>query len=151
MIQASINDAALVEALAGLEQRMADATPAMNEIGAALVARVIDGFSDSQDPWGNDWDALKHRQGEPLRDTGKLMNSINFIADAQSVSVGTGDHEGKALKHQFGGTNTGRMFRGAKVPARPYLPLRGGAVELPGEWKDEVLEILTEHMQAVRP
>ncbi len=151
MITISVNSAELTTALDNLARSAADPSPAMNEIGAAFVARIIDGFSDSKDPWGASWAPLKHRVGEPLRDTGKLMNSINFSADAQGVSVGTGDHEGKVLKHQFGGVNTGRMFRGAVVPARPFMPIRGNQADLPSDWTDEALEIIANHLQAALP
>lgn len=82
-----------------------------------------------------------------LRDTSRLLSSINYQANANGVEVGTSDTLGKALMHQFGGTIKGRMFRGAKVPARPFLPIRNGKVDLPASWADDVKDILNTHIQ----
>lgn len=84
-----------------------------------------------------------------LRDTSRLMSSINHKVLSDGVEVGTSDTLGKALMHQFGGTIKGKMFRGAKVPARPFMPIRGGQADLPNDWQADVLDVLTKHINKV--
>lgn len=127
---------------------------AFSSIGESLVSNIQQGFKDQQDPWGNRWKPLSSitiarrkkgkGSGSPkiLLDTGKLRNSINYQATANGVEVGTSDLLGKAAMHQFGGTIQGRMFRGAKVPARPFMPIRGGKADLPNDWQAEIVSIL---------
>lgn len=81
-----------------------------------------------------------------LRETSRLMSSINHKPLTDGVKVGTSDTLGKALMHQFGGTIKGKMFKGAKVPARPFMPIRGGSADLPNDWQVDVLDVLTKHI-----
>ena len=147
MISVELDDAAVRVAMARLQRRLADLTPAMSEIGETIKANIKLGFSAGTDPWGTPWEPLKHRQGQPLRDTGQLMNSIGWhLRGKNAVEVGTADHAGKARMHQFGGVSKGRYFGGV-IPARPYLPIRGSAVDLPADWRGEILSIIAAHLQ----
>lgn len=132
--------------LAAMAARVADLQPALREIGETLKANIQMGFRDGADPWGRPWEPLRHRQGQPLRDTGQLMNSINWqLRGRQGVQIGPSDNAGKSRMHQFGGISRG-AFYGARIPARPYLPIRDGAVDLPQAWAGEVLEIVNDHI-----
>jgi phage gpG-like protein len=81
-----------------------------------------------------------------LRDTGVLMNSINSQLVGNGVSVGSADKLGKALMHQFGGTTTGGRWAGRKIPARPFMPIRGNRVDLPNDWQADILDTVSRHI-----
>jgi phage virion morphogenesis protein len=153
-VSADIDDRAVMDALQALLDRGRDLSPALSEIGETLVSEIKLGFRSSSDPWGAPWQPLSEvtvarRRGNssvPLRDTGQLMNSIQYQVGNNSVAVGPADHAGKARMHQFGGVSRG-MFRGATIPARPYMPIRSGRAELPPAWGEQVLSILRRHME----
>lgn len=72
---------------------------------AEVATKLIDDeFRQSRDPYGNKWLPLKHRKGQPLRDTGNLLNSLAPKASETGFTVST------AVKyagiHQYGGTVT---------------------------------------------
>ena len=140
------DDRDTLDALRELQGRVRDLRPAMAEIGSTLVDNIKLGFRDGSDPWGRAWEPLKHRDGQPLLDTGELRNSITFRAGKDRVEVGSNDVSGKVLMHQFGGVSKGR-FRGATIPARPFLPIRDGSVDMPREWSDEIMDIVREHLE----
>ena len=149
MIAIEVDDRAVLDALGQLMQRVEHPAPAFAAVGEALKSNIQGGFSDSTDPWGGAWQALsqttqsirggRRMGGQPLLDTGKLRNSINYFADDGGVEIGTADTEGKALMQQFGGHS--KLFK-ASVPARPFLPIRNGTADLPPAWQDEVMAII---------
>lgn len=155
MISIELDDRAVLAALARLRDHAQDLTPAFREIGSSLVDEIKLGFSGGQSPYGVPWKSLspatqaknKGRRlgGQPLRDTGKLMGSITYrLLARQGVEVGTSDFQPKAATHQFGSTNAwGRRIR---VPARPYLPIQGNTAVLPEDWRQQVLDILRDHL-----
>ena len=99
------------------------------------------------------------RQGQPLRDTGRLRGSISPAADASGVTVGTNINY--AAVHQFGATikpkkaggrlvfpGAGKMIfaRQVTIPARPFLPLDGnGAAVLPDIYQRDVITRIRAH------
>lgn len=133
----------------------------MRSIGADVKARVQMGFNDGSDPYGKPWVALKSRQGQPLRDTGALMNSIGIVSVSDShVKVGTGlayaaphQHGAKlpALivpKHKkalaFGGRVV-KSVKGGVIPPRPFLPTSGGG--LPALWERSIAQATILHLK----
>lgn len=95
--------------------------------------------------------------GNPLRDTGRMRNSITSRVEADGVTIGT--NVIYAPVHQFGATirpkKAGRLvFPGPRgdiifakkviVPARPFLPIRasGQPVVLPVSWSADVVRAL---------
>ena len=140
--------------LRGLLAHGTDMAPLMARIGAALVSLVQLNFRSSASPYGVSWAALKLRQGQPLRDTGALMNSITYQRETGSVVIGPGfgpSSKGAAVQ-QFGATikAKGKLLafkprgssrwifaRQVKVPARQYLPTR--AQGLPDAWVRSIL------------
>ncbi|TAL29014.1 MAG: hypothetical protein EPN98_21465 [Phenylobacterium sp.] len=46
-------------------------------MGVAAMKQVADSFRQSRDPYGNAWEPLKHRDGKPLLDTGRMAASVN--------------------------------------------------------------------------
>jgi len=111
-----------------------------------------------------------------LRDTGHLMNGISYTAGKDSVIIGpnvpyAGTHQFGAAKGSFGTfavriAEHMRRVAGKKrkkikvsayvrrvkvpwgtVPARPFMPIRGGAVDLPLEWHDEIVLTLETYLR----
>lgn len=156
MIKAELVLDTATPALAALARRGENLQPLMERLGAAFVSEIKFSFLSSRSPYGVGWAALKLRQGQPLRDTGALMNSITYQADTKSVLVGpaTGPSSKGAGTHQFGATINAKpgsllIFkpRGSSlwifakrvvVPARPYLPTKAGG--LPTAWRTSILQ-----------
>ncbi len=138
-ITIDIDSSAVNAALARLSQRVTNLTPAMREIGENIASEVDLTFRDTQDPYGNPWQALKkpRRDGssKPLNDTGNLKGSITSSPSRDSVEIGTTEDYGAT--HQFG--------RDA-IPARPFLP--NAAQGLPAEWEQDIVAIITRHLDA---
>lgn len=152
----SVDDDAVMATFARLQRAATDMTPAMDAIGNAMANLVRGRFSDGADPWGAPWAPLKpttiarRRNGSstPLRDTGKLRASVQYQAGADSVSINVGRDDSPAAVHQFG--NPSNRFFGraaAPIPARPFLPIRGGRVDLEGtEDQDVLLDVMEAHI-----
>ena len=120
-----------------------DATPMFREIGASLVENIRLGFAEGRSPWGEKWAKPKGRDGQPLIDTGLLRNSFSYRATKTGVAVGTNRRfspKATAAVHQFG-TRDGRL------PARPFMPIRGDAVDLPPSWEREVVGAIRRHAE----
>lgn len=47
------------------------------ELAAASMKLIADGFRKERDPYGDAWAPLKHRNGKILRDTGRMAASAN--------------------------------------------------------------------------
>lgn len=133
--------------------------PLHERIGAGLLSNIRLGFKAGSSPYGQPWAPLKIRQGQPLRDTGRLQNSITPAADATGVTIGTNVRY--AAIHQFGGTirpkagpflvfpiGGGRFARKKQVtiPARPFMPLDDtGAPNLPPGYQKTVINRIRAH------
>lgn len=148
--------------LAALTKATEDMQPVYATVGRTLAARIRLCFKLGVDPWGNPWQALKFRKGQPLRDTGRLNRSIVSRVDGSGVTVGTNVQY--APVHQFGATivpknkpwlvfpgPAGKLVFAKKVvvPARPFMPLRRGeeTVALPPDWSARVTAALKDHFQ----
>ena len=164
-VAVEIGSRQLAGLLEELRRRVADPVPALEEIGAGLEELVRLGFHDSRDPWGGEWAGLRpvtlarRRKGRgagaarPLRDSGNLMNSITSRAQRDRVVVGTAveyapTHQYGARRGQYGRTRRGAPVPWGDVPARPFLPLREGHVELPDAWVREIAEVIRAHLEA---
>ncbi len=117
--------------------------PLMQRIGGAMVTDSQMNFRRSSGPDGAPWAPLKHRVGKPLRDTGRLRNSITFDANNESVAIGT--NLIYAPTHQFGAvikpkkaggllkfSGKDKRFIYAKmvtIPARPFLGIKARQVK----------------------
>ena len=139
-----------------------DGKPAMNTIGRVLSNRIKLGFKNSKSPYGDTWKPITYRQGQPLRDTGRLLASIGYNAEKDNVKIGTEDGIIYAKIHQFGGVirprtaKTLRFFIGNRVifakqvviPARPYMPIVGNDVVLPQDWLKATIKALQDHIES---
>lgn len=141
--------------------------PAMQVVGRKIKTKVQLGFRTGTDPWGKPWAALSplSRHGQPLRNTGRLLQSITAQVAGDGVEIGT-NLQADGVKfpavHQFGAVITPKVakylrwmspvgpIRAKKVtiPARPFLPLdAGGATDLPAQWAEDVLLSLRSHFE----
>lgn len=96
----TLQDREVQQALQGLIDRGTDLRPAYRAIGQALKSRVLLTFRSGADPYGTPWKPLKVRQGQPLRDTGRLMRSTTFRALQEALYIGAATEY--AATHQFG-------------------------------------------------
>ena len=159
-VQLEIGNAAEVKAaFEALQKRLADLTPAFQDIGEALLNSTRARFRNSEAPDGTPWKALseatligrarrasggrlKNKDGryskkaalgyafaKPLIDRGHLMGLLNYRAGPREVRIGTPLIYGAT--HQFG--------RGA-IPARPFLGLSASDETM-------LLDILNDHLR----
>lgn len=178
-IVANVDSAAVLAQLDALA-KSAGADVVLHQAGDTLLDLITLGFDDQVDPWGNAWAPLSQysRNGQPLRDTGRLMASFAKEIDGNTLTVGT--NVCYALPHQFGATVKagqpagqaslcGYQTTGAKrlawsaggsihfaksttIPARAFLPIhpgqQDGAGELPSIWETHVLADLETMIEA---
>ena len=144
-------------------------------VGRRLLTRIRDGFRQSKDPWGQAWAPPRLRNGQPLRDTGRLANSFTVQSDNDQVTVGT--NVCYAVVHQFGATITAQSPTGSnvcgytpkgapflvfrtpggfarkkqvKIPRRAMLPItQGGQAELPDSWAADVVTEIQTHLRGI--
>lgn len=124
-----------IKAISKALGRFRDRKPLMTKIGRIMKTDVQMNFRLSRGPDGERWKPLKLRDGKPLRDTGRLMNSIDFRASSDEAVIGTNvkyaavqnfgatikPKKGKYLK--FKGPD-GWIFAGkVTIPARPFIGL----------------------------
>lgn len=96
----TVDDRDVVEALNRLIAIGETPAPALDAVGRVLKTRIQQGFVTSTAPDGTPWAPLKSRVGQPLRNRGHLMNSIDYRVDGNSVEVGT--NLSYAPTHHFG-------------------------------------------------
>lgn len=156
-----IKVSAQAQAVAAKFKELSSTSPqmlrALEAFARVLRTRVQLAFRQGKSPSGKAWPALKFRQGQPLRDTGRLYGSIVARRDGDGVVVGTNlklPNNGNSLGavHQFGMTikpktkpflvfpvagKKGFVFaRQVTIPARPFMPLDSqGEVALPPAWE----------------
>lgn len=141
----TVDDTAAREALAGLGELGEDLTAVMEDIGQQLVTSVLMRFETGRGPGGAPWAPSARAQaegGQTLVDTGRLRQSVTYLASAREVEVGT--NVIYAAIHQFGGTiraktarglaftlpwlagpddDGRRVVRSVTIPLRPFLGL----------------------------
>lgn len=107
----AFDDAQLKRALAKLQDVIGDLTPVMRDIGQDLQNEIRLCLRNSESPWGEPFEPLKHphksgRTGEkPLLDTRThIFDHITYSSDRDSVTIGMNENEDIGAIHQFGGT-----------------------------------------------
>ncbi len=158
---ATVNDGSVLAALGRLAQ--VQLAPAMAAIKARWMSRVLIGFNTGVSPYGDPWAPIHHRDGQPLRDTGRLRNSLPASAASGDDYVQLGTNVEYAPRHQFGFVGTvhvkqhwrkmtqafGKPIAPRSVLVHPYsyiatttprqfLPTGG----LPAPWKEDVLTVV---------
>ena len=140
-----------------------DVQPALHIIGRTMLTRINLGFKTATDPWGMAWKPLAIRQGQPLRDTGRLQRSHIYSVEGNEVVIGTNIKTYAPLQ-QFGGWVEPRTAKALRfyaangspifakrvfVPARPFLPiLPNGQAALPASWEQATLKALQKHFES---
>jgi phage virion morphogenesis protein len=152
MIQVEVDDADARKILNELKTRMGDLRPVLEAVGQIIQSGTQQRFIDQQAPDGTPWAALSPvtiamrrmagRGGvEILRDTGRLMNSISYAVQGDSVKVFT--NVAYAPTHQKG-ARKGSLGGGApwgNIPARPFMGVSNGDMEA-------IMEVLQGYLQA---
>ena len=174
MIRIEIDDREVRQALAELQRRVGDMTPAMREIGDVLAQSTIDRFKASTAPDGSRWapnspaTILSYLQGKSgafskrdgrltkkgaavvmkkkplIGETKSLSSKFSHRADRASVEVFSTVKY--AATHQIGAKKGeyGRTRRGAPIPWGD-IPARP-FMGLSESDKRSVLEIIEEHL-----
>lgn len=144
--------------------------PAMEIIARNWQNKVKLGFRGGVDPYGTPWRPLRFRSGQPLRDTGRLQQSVDTRSSDEQAATGT--NVCYAIVHQEGTTVTagkpphmglcGVMTKGANVlrfkasrgwmsakkveiPARQIFPSADRG--LPKAWENAAANALIKHLQ----
>jgi phage virion morphogenesis protein len=161
-ITIQVDDSQVEAALNEIEKAAGNMLPVFQVIGRKVTAKINIGFRSGRGPTGSVWAPLRFRNGQPLRDTGRLNRSITANATQQYVDIGTNVQYGPV--HQFGATikpkkakrlvfankaRGGLVFaKQVTIPARPFLPLNAaGQVDLPPQWGADVLSALRTHFK----
>ncbi len=79
-----------------------DLVPFLGDVGRRLISDFRMGFKSATAPDGSKWKPLKYREGQPLRDTGRLQSSITKRLDRTSKTLEIGTNVDYATTHQFG-------------------------------------------------
>lgn len=142
-LEGSVQDGQVVEVLDKIMSLGGTTEQAMGSIARFMENEVALGFRQSRSPYGEAWDPLVARSGQPLIDTRTLLSSISSAYGSDFAEVGTNLEY--APIHQFGGyAGVGKQ---TYIPARPYLPIEGDEAVLPGYWEEEILGILEKTLE----
>ena len=94
----TVDDEQVKRMLGDIARRGSDLKPALSAVGALIKESIRTNFAQGGRP--SPWKKIKNRQGQPLRDTGRLMNSITRQVTGSEVRVGT--NVIYAAVHHFG-------------------------------------------------
>jgi phage gpG-like protein len=168
-ITIEVLDQQVKKKLQDLQSASGNVKPAMQVVGRKVKTKVQIGFRLSRDPWGGPWKPLNTkltRTGSPLRNTGHLSNSMTYQVGGsgadQYVDIGTSLQSKGVLfpaVHQYGAVIKAKnskylRWMGPKgiiaakqvtIPARPFLPLVAGSVDMPQTWSVDILTALYNH------
>lgn len=157
MIRVEIDDRAVLQALAELQRRTADLTPAMQDIGQGLVEGIRRRIRAGRDwrgrPFAPNAPSTVARKGRnsPLVDSGRMADlSLHYAAGRDHVEVGSSAIQSALLHYgarraQFGRTRRGRPIPWGDIPARPFMPMTVDG-RLPDAARDLVLAAIADHI-----
>ena len=149
-----LNEQEVRRRLGELQGRVADITPALRDMGEALLNSTRQRFSEMRGPEGHPWAPLsdEYRARKPKNADkilvlhGYLRGTLNYqIEDAgTTLAIGSpliyaGTQQFGAKKGQYGSTSKGRPIPWGTIPARPFLGLSQ-------DDKAEVMGILKKHL-----
>ncbi|MCS4061725.1 phage virion morphogenesis protein [Pseudomonas putida] len=134
---ALVADTRQLQALAAKVKRLGPNNPhiraGLQEVAALWENRIKANFRRSINPYGQKWPDIKHRQGQPLINTGMLRNSIS--GEVRGLSIVLGSPLEYADIHQ----------NGTRVKQRMFLPSKERG--LPDKWKNEYVKILIKNVE----
>ena len=135
-VQIQVTDGKVLAALAALALEQDDKSALLGQIGANEAENTRLRFSDQHGPDGQAWVPsirAKAQGGETLRDTGRLMGSITYAVNGDSVEIGTNTvyakmmHYGGTIRAVGGGYLTFKIAgqwakkREVTIKGRPFL------------------------------
>lgn len=136
-----IDNSAVNSALNNAAQSLGNINNVLATIGNHVLNNALLGFHDSKNPYGEPWAAIRHRVGQPLRDTGRLMNSFTYnVISNQAVEVGT--NTVYFTRHQRGDGDNGKG-----VKQRMMLPIQSRG--LPAEWERQIMQDIDNFVRGV--
>ena len=106
-----------------------DMTEIHQRIAARLYTNTRMRFRTGTDPEGTPWRKPKWRQGQPLRDTGTLLQSIHTKSSSAFAAVGTNMEYARI--HQFGGVVKPKTAKCLAIPWSPEARQTGYARRFP--------------------
>lgn len=120
-------DGPLINKLMSIIKVMDNPLPLWHAVGKALLQKTQERFDKQRDPKGHPWKkslAAKLGNRATLTDTRQLRDSINYIANAFGITIGTSCRY--AAVHQFGavitpGKTKGRGSKAKKLVGGKYL------------------------------
>ena len=128
-ISLTYNDTEIRAKFQQLQAKLGDLTPAMRQIGEAMLLSTDERFANEVDPSGTRWQAnsprtinQKRAQGrilKTLQSTGRLRASIAYQATKDRVVVGS--NVSYAAKHQLGRGVPQREFLGVSQSDRQEI------------------------------
>lgn len=100
-----ITNSSALDAITRMAEIGMNPTPMLDIVGGRLTNRVRLCFKTGTDPYGKAWAKINHRQGQPLRDTGRLNRSITHqvTSTGKDHALEIGTNTVYARLHQFGG------------------------------------------------
>lgn len=161
MIEFKMNLSQLQKAVASTIQGMADSGALMEEIGEHMRSEIQIAMDAQESLDGDAWQAGR-RDGQALRNTGKLYGAITYEATSDSVAVGVGKaaedrypevhNEGmvirpknaKALKVPMP-DGSFRLVRKVTIPKREFIPDFGKSPRA----KSEIRQVCEEYMRRI--
>ncbi|MDD3938039.1 phage virion morphogenesis protein [Rhodoferax sp.] len=139
MITIAIESSQVQAALTRLQARLGNLSPALHDVGQALIERTREGIYAGKDWRGEDFApnraaTLARKKGtRPLIAHGDLASSkLHYSASADSVTLGASGVQSAVLQFGAKAGAFGVNKRGGKMPwgdisARPFMPIEGGA------------------------
>jgi phage virion morphogenesis protein len=146
-ITIEVDDRQVLRVLDQMLAQMEDITPALGDIGEALLNSTRRRFDDQRAPDGTPWAPLTEttRNLKPRNKdkilvlTNYLRGNLRYRTEPDGLELGTDRIYG--AMHQFGGvTAPNSMIPGKTIPARPFLGLSD-------DDRTEVLAILSKHFE----
>lgn len=125
MINVTVDDTQIKQALHNLLAVTSDLSPALKAIGELLVESTQQRFSSGTGPDGQPWQAnsavtIKRKgRNTPLVDSGTLMQQIHAHVIGNSLEVSSSMEY--AAMQQFGGTKAEFPSLWSDIPARPFM------------------------------
>jgi phage gpG-like protein len=169
-IDIEVGNDQIAAVIASISAKFKQLNDVLDDIGNTTAENIRIGFEDGTDPYGAPWKPLAagSRSGQPLRDTGRLMNSITHVVEGKNA-VRVGTDVVYALQHQYGFKVTAQKptggsarfgyspknspvlawFAGGKwhhgkevtIPARPFFP--SATKGLPNDWTEQIMDVLS--------
>lgn len=155
-IRVEVKDEKVLSALSRLSLQSDGRRDLLARIGAGEADNTRLRFSDQAGPDGTPWEPsirAMTQGGETLRDTGRLMNSITYVTNDDSVEVGTNVmyaammHGGGTIRAVGSGYLKFKIGpawvqkKSVTIPARPFLGLDS-------EGETEIIGIIDQFMRS---